>query len=74
MMNWKALNGKEVLDADGYNVGKIDDLDLDAAKGIVNHLIMKSGFSTKHAITLDKIMSIGDKIILKIRKADLSIK
>ena len=73
-MNCKAINGKEVLDADGYTVGKIDDIDVDIDKGTINHLIMKSGFSTKRPITLDKIMSIGDKILLKVRKADLNIK
>lgn len=73
-MNWKAINGKEVVDSDGYTVGKIDDLDVDIVNGTVDHLIMKSGFNTKHVITLDKIMSIGDKVLLKVRKGDLSTK
>ena len=72
-MNCRALNGKEVVDADGYAAGKIDDIDVDMTKGTINHLIMKSGFKTKHAITLDKVMSIGDKVILKVRKVDLNI-
>ena len=73
-MNSKALNGKEVLDMEGYTVGKIDDIDLDVARGTINHFIMKSGFNTKHTLTLDKIKSIGDKVILNIRKVDLNIK
>lgn len=73
-MNYKSINGKEVLDADGYTVGKIDDIDVDIEKGTINHLVMKSGFTTKRPITLDKIMSIGDKVILKVRKVDLNLK
>ena len=73
-MNYKSINGKEVLDTDGYAIGKIDDIDFDIEKGIINHLIMKSGFTTRRPITLDKIMSIGDKAILKVRKVDLNLK
>lgn len=73
-MNYKAIKGKEVLDTDGFALGKIEDIDVDMVNGTINHLIAKSGFNTKHTITLDKIMSIGDKIILKVRKVDLNIK
>jgi len=73
-MNFKKINGIEVIDTDGYSVGKVDDLDVDMGKGLINYVIVKSGFSTRHIINLDKIMSIGDKMILKIRKDELGKK
>ena len=63
--------GKEVLDADAIKVGKVDDIDVDVLKGTVNSIIVKSGLIKKYVLSLDKIDKIGDKVILRIKAAEL---
>jgi len=37
----------------------------------VNYMIVKAGWTKKHAVNLDKIDKIGDKVFLKVARADL---
>lgn len=73
-MNTKELFGKEVLDMNANGVGKVADIDLDMQHGVINHVIVKTGLTTKYSISLDKIDKIGDKVILKIREDELEKK
>lgn len=70
-MDAKNLYSKEVLDSQGNKIGKISDMDVDMSKGVINHIILSSGLTTKYIIKLDEIMTIGDKVILKIKKDEL---
>ena len=70
-MNAKKLFNKEVLDSQGIIIGKVDDIFVDMDKGIVVHIVVKAGLIKKYEINLDKITTIGDKIILKIKRDEL---
>jgi len=65
-MNPKELFGREVLDANARSVGRVSDIDFDMSKGVVNHLVVKTGPIKKHIVTFDNIAKIGDKVILKV--------
>ena len=65
------LFNKEVLDVDANRIGKVANIDFDLLKGIVNHVIVKTGLTKKLVIGLDKIDKIGDKIILTVRTDEL---
>jgi sporulation protein YlmC with PRC-barrel domain len=71
MMNAKKLFNKEVLDTQGFTVGRVDDICVNMEKGAVDCIIVKAGLMKKYDVKLDKIMTIGDKIILKIKKDEL---
>ena len=73
-MNAKKLFGKEVIDAQGNKIGKVDDIEVDMVKGVVNYLMIKVGLTLKYEIKLDKITTIGDKVILNIKKNELGKK
>jgi sporulation protein YlmC with PRC-barrel domain len=70
-MNTSELIGKEVLDKSGNNVGKVADLSIDFPQWTVSSLIVKGGTIKKVPVGIDKIDKTGDKIILKITKAEL---
>ena len=70
-MNAKKLFNKEVLDSQGIIIGKVDDIFVDMDKGIVVHIVVRAGLIKKYEISLDKIKTIGDKIILKIQKDEV---
>jgi sporulation protein YlmC with PRC-barrel domain len=72
VMNAKKLFNKEVLDAQGNTIGKVDDIYVDMDKGVVVHIVVKAGLLKKYDIKLDKIATIGDKIILKVKKDELA--
>ena len=65
------LFGKEVLDSNANQIGKVMDIDVDMLQGIVHHMVVKSSFTKKQVVTLDKINKIGDKIILKVMENEL---
>ena len=71
-MNISGLIGKQVLDKNGNNVGKVADVDFNFPQWSVNHLIVWTGIFKKTPIGIDKIEKIGDKIILKTGKGELS--
>ena len=70
-MDAKSLYSKEVIDGQGNKVGNIAGIDVDMALGAVNHVIVSAGISKKYYIKLHQIMTIGDKVILKVKKAEL---
>jgi sporulation protein YlmC with PRC-barrel domain len=73
-MNARKLFNKEVIDAQGNNIGKVADINVDMVNGVVNHIIVAAGLIKKYEIKLDKIMTIGDKVILKIQRNELQKK
>jgi sporulation protein YlmC with PRC-barrel domain len=73
-MKVRKLLGKEVIDTQGNKIGKVDEIDVDMVNVAVNHITVKVGLTLKYEITLDKIMTIGDKMILKIKKDELGRK
>lgn len=73
-MNVKNLFKKDVIDVDGNKVGKISDMDVEMEKGVINYLILSTGFMKKSEIKINKIKSIGDTILLNIHKDELTEK
>jgi len=73
-MNTKELMGKEILDVNAKKIGKVNDMDFDMERGVINYIVVKAGFTKKYDITLDKIDKIGDRIILNIGEAELGKK
>jgi sporulation protein YlmC with PRC-barrel domain len=70
-MRWKELSGKEVLDMNANNIGKLVDIDFDISNGLVDTVFVRSGLFREKAVKLDQIDKVGDKITLKITKDDL---
>ena len=65
------LFGKEVLDSNANQLGKVMDIDIDMQQGIVHHMVVKSSFTKKLIVPLNKINKVGDKIILKVSESEL---
>jgi sporulation protein YlmC with PRC-barrel domain len=63
--------GKGVLDINANNLGKVADIDISLPQWTVNHIVVKIGMMKKLTIGIDKIDKIGDKVILKVTKAEL---
>jgi len=69
----KELAGKEVLDKDGFIIGKVSDIEFDHETQNVKSLILKKGGISEtlniskgeNVVPFDFIASFGDKIILK---------
>ena len=70
-MNTNELFGKEVLDSNANQVGKVVDIDVDMQHGTVNHMVIKAGLTKKLVIPLDKINKIGDRITLKVTQDEI---
>ena len=70
-MDAKSLYSKEVIDVQGNKIGNIAGIDIDIVLGAVNHVIVGAGFSKKYYIKLHQIMSVGDRVILNIKRAEL---
>ena len=70
-MNTSELLGKQVLDKNGNNVGKVVDIDINLPQWTVTHIMLKIGLIKKIPIGIDKIDKVGDKIILKIARDEL---
>ncbi len=73
-MNVKKLFSKDVIDTEGNKVGKITDMDIDMERGVINYVVVSTGFLKKSEMQIDKIKSIGDTILLKIGKDELEKK
>ena len=73
-MNTSELFGKEVLDASANKVGKVVDIDFEIKSGIIDHILVKAGFTKRYVVSLDKIDKVGDKIVLKIGENELQKK
>jgi sporulation protein YlmC with PRC-barrel domain len=65
------ITKREVLDVHANKIGSITDIDINVNQGTINHFMIKIGTFKKVPITADKIDKIGQKIVLKISKADL---
>ncbi len=70
-MHISELLGKQVLDKNGNNVGKVVDIDINLPQWTVNHMMLKIGMIKKLSIGIDIIDKVGDKIILKITRDEL---
>lgn len=70
-MHANELFGKEVLDSNANQVGKVVYIDVDMQRGTVNCMLVKTGLTKKVVITLDKINKIGDRITLKVSQDEL---
>lgn len=73
-MEAKKLFSKEVIDAQGNSIGKVSDIDIDIINGKVNYIIVAGGLTKHYTVTLDKIATVGDKVILNARKDELEKK
>ncbi len=70
-LRFKNIEGKIVLAQEGVEIGKIQDLIIDPAVGLIKNLIIAMGgtFSRKHImITKEDIAEIGDYMILNLSK------
>jgi sporulation protein YlmC with PRC-barrel domain len=65
------ITRKEVLDVNANRVGNISDVDLNVAQGTIYNFMIKIGTFKRVPITPDKIDRIGEKVILKVPKAEL---
>lgn len=65
-MRVKELLGKEVLDVHGNKVGKVADLEIDIMPGVIHDIIIKSGLTKKYHIKVDDIVTVGDRMILRL--------
>lgn len=67
--------GKKVLDNNGYEVGKISDIDLDIIDNKIERIFLSSNeLSLKresYKISQDTIFKIGDYVLLNISKKDI---
>jgi len=70
-MNTSELLGKQVLDKNGNNVGKVVDIDINLPVWSVNQITVKIGMMKKLLIGIDMIDKVGDKVILKITRDEL---
>jgi sporulation protein YlmC with PRC-barrel domain len=64
------ITKKEVLDVNANRIGNIVDVDLDVNQGTINHFMLKIGAFKRVPLTPDKIDKIGQKIILKVSRAE----
>jgi sporulation protein YlmC with PRC-barrel domain len=69
-MRIKKLLGMQVLDVDGNNIGKIDDIEYDYETGKIEEIIvsLKKNIFSNDEITVHyaNIKSIGDYVLLKV--------
>jgi sporulation protein YlmC with PRC-barrel domain len=66
------ITRKEVLDVQANKVGNIVDVDLDVLHNSVDHFVLRTGAFKKVNIVPDTIEKIGQKILLKVSKADIA--
>jgi sporulation protein YlmC with PRC-barrel domain len=71
LMYTNELFGKEVLDSNANQIGKVTDIEVDMLQGTIHHMLVKSSFTKKLVVPLDRINKIGDKIILKVMENEL---
>ncbi len=61
--------GKKVIDKDGFEVGKVNDIDLDMEKWHVNGVYISSGIlGSDFSVSIEEIAKVGDFVILNIEK------
>jgi sporulation protein YlmC with PRC-barrel domain len=67
----KDLFSRRVIDEGGNRVGKIADLEVDIISGVVHYIIVRTGMLSSRKVKLDEIKSVGDEILLNVRKNTL---
>ncbi len=72
-MNIKELQGKEVLDMNAKNMGKVSDIEFDLMQGVIKHIELKGG-KQKYTFLPEQVDKIGDRIILKVTEDQLQRK
>jgi sporulation protein YlmC with PRC-barrel domain len=70
-MHISELLGKQVLDKNGNQVGKVVDIDINLPQWTVDHIVLKIGMIKKLPISMNMIDKVGDKIILKFSRDEL---
>jgi sporulation protein YlmC with PRC-barrel domain len=70
-MHTSEIFGKQVLDKNGNNVGKVVDIDFNLPQWTINQIIVKIGMMKKSTIGIDMIDKVGDKVILKMTRDEL---
>jgi sporulation protein YlmC with PRC-barrel domain len=73
-MKTKELYGREVLDSDAKNIGKVIDVDFDMHQGVINHIIVKAGALKQYEVSFEEITVIGDRMILRVAENQLKRK
>lgn len=73
-MNVKELFGKEVVDAQAENIGRVTDLDIDIERGVVNHVVVKAGLVRRYIVRPEQIEKLGDRILLNLSEDQLQRK
>ena len=73
-MNVKELFGKEVVDAQAENIGRVTDLDVDIERGVVNHIVVKAGLVRRYIVRPEQIEKLGDRILLNLSESQLQRK
>jgi sporulation protein YlmC with PRC-barrel domain len=66
----KDILGKEVLDSKGDLSGRVSDMEINLSTGIVRQIFIKSGLFRTISLKPDDIITAGDRIIMRHRKAD----
>ena len=69
-MNIKELQGKEVLDMNAKNMGKVSDIEFDLMQGVIKHVELKGG-KQKCFFLPEEVDKIGDRIILKVSEEQI---
>ena len=68
--------GKKVLDCTANDVGKVQDIDIDIKSNCINEIIINSGElslrKVNFKVTPDMIAQVGDYLLLKVSKSDIS--
>jgi sporulation protein YlmC with PRC-barrel domain len=64
-LNTSGLIGRQVLNKNGNNVGKVADIVINVPNWTVNCLIVRTGIFKKTPVDIEKIDKVGDKIILR---------
>jgi sporulation protein YlmC with PRC-barrel domain len=70
-MHISELLGKQVLDKNCNQVGKVVDIDINLPQWTVDHIVLKIGMIKKLPISMNMIDKVGDKIILKFSRDEL---
>ena len=70
--------GMKVLDKNGFEIGKISDMEIDPSKGSINSLDISRGDmafkSQNYLVSIDELDKVGDYIILSLGLEDIESK
>ena len=62
---------KRVLDKNGNNMGRVEDVNINLPQWTIDHIILRRNLIKTVTISLDVIDKVGDRIILKITRDEL---